>query len=204
MKIHGFRIELGEVETQLARLESVDSALVLAKELVEVRQLVAYVKAHVKITESEKAEYVSTVKALLAQQLPEYMVPSALVVIEDWPLTPNGKVDKRALLNISKTITGKKYIAPSTETEWGIARIWSDILKIDIEKIGVTSTFFELGGNSILATKVVSQLDKLFIVDVTIKDVFRMQTIKDIAIHVDFLKLDGMDDSDEPVEEVEW
>ncbi|KZN59780.1 non-ribosomal peptide synthetase, partial [Pseudoalteromonas luteoviolacea] len=114
VKIRGFRIELGEIENQLVKSELVDSALVMAKEVGGCQQLLGYVKPSMLISHAEYAEYVSTVKSELNQYLPEFMVPSFLVVVEDWPVTPNGKVDRKALPIPDGSALQGAYEAPST------------------------------------------------------------------------------------------
>ncbi|MBQ4853000.1 AMP-binding protein, partial [Pseudoalteromonas sp. MMG012] len=97
VKIRGFRIELGEIETQLAQQAGVESALVMVKELAGSQQLVGYIHSPAALDDGAQKSLIDQVKTALAAQLPEYMVPSVLMVVHEWPLTPNGKVDKRAL-----------------------------------------------------------------------------------------------------------
>ncbi|KKE85739.1 non-ribosomal peptide synthetase, partial [Pseudoalteromonas luteoviolacea] len=155
VKIRGFRIEIGEVEAQLLKLEGVESALLMAKELTGSQQLIGYVKSKVKLDDSAHASYVSELKSGLLNQLPEYMVPSILVVVNEWPLTPNGKVDRKALPEPDASVLQKEYVAPTTQTEKTLVEIWSELLNVNADKLSVTANFFELGGHSLLIMKLI-------------------------------------------------
>ncbi|MCJ8268991.1 MAG: non-ribosomal peptide synthetase, partial [Psychrosphaera sp.] len=172
VKIRGFRVELGEVQVQLAQLEMVDSALIMAQQLTGSLQLVGYIKRQAALGslvtegegETQLVDYVTAVKAALAQQLPEYMVPGIIMVVDEWPLTANGKVDKAALPAPDGSALQGEYVAPETETEQVLADIWSVLLNIAAESVSTTSNFFDLGGHSLLTVKLLSliqtQLDK--------------------------------------------
>ena len=153
VKIRGHRIELGEVEVALAGLAGISQAVVVARELAGQRQLVAYLVA----TEAGPRQ-VSALRQELAERLPDYMLPSAFVWLDELPKTASGKVDRRALP--APTRTRPALAAPfrptATATEKLVAQLWADLLQLD--EIGRDDNFFELGGNSLLAQKTVALL----------------------------------------------
>jgi amino acid adenylation domain-containing protein len=153
VKIRGYRIELGEIESQLGRHPQVREAVVLAHELEGgAKRLVAYVSG-----EGLRAE---GLREYLRERVPEYMVPAAYVVLEQMPLTSNGKVDRRALPAPDETAYGQRgYEEPQGELEAALAQIWSQLLQV--ERIGRHDNFFELGGHSLLATAVLQQVRQL-------------------------------------------
>ncbi|OBY81689.1 phosphopantetheine-binding protein, partial [Delftia sp. JD2] len=141
VKIRGFRIELGEVQSQLLAQPEVREAVVLAKEGAGGARLIAYVSLNAEITEG-------LLKGRLGQALPDYMVPSAIVVLEALPLTANGKVDRKALPE-PEMASAQEYEAPQGELEETLAQIWAEVL--GVERVGRQDGFFELGGHSLLA-----------------------------------------------------
>lgn len=146
IKIRGYRIELGEIESLLHRYPNVTDAVVSVKEgLAGQDLLVAYVVHDLQVGFDQLRTY-------LSKNLPEYMIPSVFIQLDALPLTPNGKVDRNALPDPTQEITtsSDNYTAPRTELEKQLAQIWSDILKIQIEKISIHDNFFNLGGTSIL------------------------------------------------------
>ncbi|MDH1459526.1 non-ribosomal peptide synthase/polyketide synthase [Delftia tsuruhatensis] len=138
VKIRGFRIELGEVQSQLLAQPEVREAVVLAK---EGARLIAYVSLRDAVEESQ-------IKQRLGHALPDYMVPSAIVVLDALPLTANGKVDRKALPE-PEMVSAQQYEAPQGELEETLAQIWADVLGVD--RVGRQDGFFELGGHSLLA-----------------------------------------------------
>ncbi|RTQ35418.1 amino acid adenylation domain-containing protein [Variovorax gossypii] len=149
VKLRGYRIELGEIEAQLARLDGVREAAVIAREdQPGDKRLVAYVV----LVDALDA---SLLRTALRERLPEYMVPSAYVALDALPLTPNGKLDRRAL-PAPEAHSQRTYEAPKGELEQALADIWSDLL--DIPQIGRDDDFFELGGHSLLAIRLISQI----------------------------------------------
>ncbi|WP_275670170.1 condensation domain-containing protein, partial [Streptomyces sp. L-9-10] len=149
VKIRGFRIELDEIQAALMRCADVGTATVVAREdRPGIKRLVAYVVADGQLD-------VAAVRAQVAGTLPEYMVPSAFVVLDELPLTVNGKVDRRAL-PAPEFDAAAEYVAPRTEAERVLAGIWAEVL--GVERVGAHDDFFELGGDSISSLKVVSRL----------------------------------------------
>ena len=174
VKVRGLRIELGEVESALKTLPEVQDSLILVRN----EQLVAYV-----ITQTELTTEV--VKARLRSQLPDYMVPSSVVNLDVWPLTPNGKVDRKALPDPEHS--GRPaYVAPRNETEEKLAEIWSEVL--GVKDIGIHDSFFDLGGHSLLAARAVSKFRQAFEVDIQLRSLFELHTIADIAQYLDTMK----------------
>ncbi|MBB5857515.1 non-ribosomal peptide synthase/polyketide synthase [Amycolatopsis umgeniensis] len=154
VKIRGFRVEPGEVEAVLRRHPSVTDTTVAARD----RRLVAYV-----VGETQG------LRDWLRERLPEHLVPAAYVALDVLPLTRNGKVDKRALPAPGRD-TVAEYVAPRTETERRLAAIWADVLKLD--RVGLTDSFFELGGDSILSMRITSRVRAELGVDISPRALF--------------------------------
>ncbi|HEV8581215.1 MAG TPA: amino acid adenylation domain-containing protein [Thermoanaerobaculia bacterium] len=179
VKIRGFRIELGEIEAVLTQHPAVREAAVLAREDTRGdRRLVAYVVA----AESERPRS-NELRRFLAAALPEPMVPSALVLLPAMPLTPNGKVDRRALPapGPERPDLEQAYVAPRTPVEEVLAPLWATVLGLD--RVGVHDSFFALGGDSIRSVRVVA-LAKERGLDFVIQDLFRFPTVAALAAHV--------------------
>ncbi|KKE85269.1 phosphopantetheine-binding protein, partial [Pseudoalteromonas luteoviolacea] len=202
VKVRGYRIELGEVETQLTDLEGVESALVMAAEIAGSQQLIGYVKSNIELDEVDVATYISELKTTLASQLPDYMVPNVLMVVEQWPLTNNGKVDKKALPQPDGSLLQGEYVAPETETEQALAEIWSELLEIDVIKLSTTANFFALGGHSLLVIRMFSIIKQKFDVNIDVSRLFDNPSVKGIAEKIDSesLKIKFSNVSDETLE----
>ncbi|MGH3934264.1 MAG: amino acid adenylation domain-containing protein, partial [Pseudonocardiaceae bacterium] len=179
VKIRGFRIELGEIESVLQRHPEVaDAVVVVRQESSGHKRLVAY------LVQASDRDTLSTagLREFLGQELPDYMVPSAFVVVDALPLSPNGKVDRRSLPDPGLTPEVEaRYVAPSSSIETSLAEIWADVL--GLERVGVQDNFFELGGDSILSIQVVSRARKAGLVLAT-KDLFLHQTVASLALVV--------------------
>lgn len=177
VKIRGFRIELGEIENALKREPGVKGAVVLARDdRPGDKRLVAYVESE------EGAEgLVPSLPAALSRHLPEFMVPSAFVVLKALPLTPNGKLDRRALPVPATQAAGAThdYVAPRDSTESALSELWRDVLGRN--SFGVMDDFFDLGGHSLLATQLVSRIQQRFGVEVPLPLVFEATTIAEQA-----------------------
>lgn len=181
VKIRGFRIELGEIESALVDCPQVEKAVVIAREdQPGDKRLVAYV-----VAANGTEPSLTALRPLLKRTLPDYMVPSAVVVMDAFPLTPNGKIDRRALPAPDRSL-GKEqteYVAPRTPLEQTLASIWQELLRV--ERVGVNDNFFDLGGHSLLATQVISRLRKSdFPVDLPLRVLFEHPTIGEIAPEV--------------------
>ncbi|BAZ30185.1 peptide synthetase [Cylindrospermum sp. NIES-4074] len=173
LKIRGYRIEPGEIEAMLTQHPAVKSAVVMAVgEQHSNQRLVAYI-----IHEPDAAATPEELCHFLSQKLPEYMVPSAFVILDALPLSANGKVNRRALpvpeMAISQRL--QTYVAPRTPVEEMLAEIWSQIL--NLEQVGVYDNFFDLGGHSLLATQLITKMREIFQVDLSLRDLFELPTI---------------------------
>ncbi|WP_425273540.1 amino acid adenylation domain-containing protein [Pseudomonas morbosilactucae] len=179
VKIRGLRIELGEIEARLLEQETVRETVVLALEGVGGLQLVGYVVPNVFSADADvQAALREDLKAKLKENLPDYMVPAHLLFLENLPVTPNGKLDRRALPAPDASQLQQAYIAPQSELEQRIASIWQDVLRL--EKVGITDNFFELGGDSIISIQVVSRARQAGI-RFTPKELFQHQTVCSLA-----------------------
>ncbi len=173
VKIRGYRIELGEIENAIIGFnEALKQVLVTCKEVHQEKTLVAYFVATTEVSTSQIRRY-------LREKLPEYMIPSFFVPLEKFPLTPNGKINKKALPAVSADqITLVKYTAPGTQQEKAVAKIWQEIL--GVEGIGIHDNFFELGGHSLKAVRLMNQINKELDIQLAIKDIFRLPTIAEL------------------------
>ncbi|WP_189457513.1 amino acid adenylation domain-containing protein, partial [Aquimarina muelleri] len=178
VKIRGYRIELGEIENVLSESEDIKSCCILAREDDSgMNRLIGYI---VSVNDFDK----SKAQEFLKQRLPEYMVPQLWVVLEEMPLTSNGKVDKRALPEPQKSqLSEAEYIAPRNDQEKKLVIIWEELLGVD--KIGVSDNFFELGGHSLLATRLVSKIRKDMELEITVKSIFTHPKIADLSIYLE-------------------
>jgi amino acid adenylation domain-containing protein len=187
VKIRGFRIELGEIEAQLVRHAQVKEAVVIAREDVPgEKRLVAYV-----IPEDpsgvEMNLSVEALRAHLKSVLPEYMVPGAFVMLERFPLTPNGKLDRRTLPAPELgAYVSREYEAPQGEVEEILAGIWQKLLRV--ERVGREDNFFELGGHSILATQVMVRVRSSLSIEIPMSVLFEFRTLKQLSAQVDDLR----------------
>jgi amino acid adenylation domain-containing protein len=178
VKIRGFRIELGEIEALLNQYPHLREAKVITREDIPGdKRLVAYVIT--KLQENNQGEISQKIREYLKQKLPDYMIPSAFVVLESFPLTPNGKIDHRVLPAVDFSATQSSYVAPRSPTEEIIAQIWSQVLKV--ETIGMNDNFFELGGNSLLATQIISRIRQTFSLEMSLRLLFEYPTIAQIS-----------------------
>jgi len=187
VKIRGYRIELGEIESTISGFPAVREAVVLAREDIPGdKRLVAYVLSDGDIVSNE-------LKAYLSKQLPDYMVPRIYMVLPQFPLTANGKVDRRNLpVPEDGNVRVGEYVAPRNETEAMLVEIWQQVL--GQERIGVMDNFFDLGGHSLLATQVVSRIREQFHVELPLSSLFEDPTIENIALNLLHAELESADD----------
>ncbi|WP_349956576.1 amino acid adenylation domain-containing protein [Rhizobium sp. ZPR3] len=175
VKIRGYRIEPGEVETALARHPSVQQAAVIARVYggAEASRLVAYVvpAAGVELDIADLRTFVQTI-------LPDYMIPSAIVLLQALPLTVNGKLDKNALPDPAHQ-GRKEHVPPRTDTERALVDIWQNVLKVT--PVGLDDNFFDLGGHSLIAMQLVAQLQQVFGTQLSAEIIFQRQTIGRLA-----------------------
>ena len=192
VKVRGFRIELGEIEAVLKQHPAVTDGAVVAREDVPGdKRLVAYV-----IPDHKPGPTVGELRGFLRQTLPEYMVPSAFVFLEALPLSPSGKVDRRALPAPDRTrpTLEREYVAPRTPMEEKLAEICAELL--GVEKVGVYDSFFELGGHSLLATQFISRVREAFDVEVPLRALFEHPTVAELAERIERLKQTEQADMD--------
>jgi amino acid adenylation domain-containing protein/non-ribosomal peptide synthase protein (TIGR01720 family) len=177
VKIRGFRIELGEIENTLLQFEEVSQAVVLAKaDAFDVKRLVAYLVAKEEFEKDRAIEH-------LKQTLPDYMIPSFWVVLPEMPLTRNGKIDKKALPEVELAIQdGNESEEYLSETEHRLLKIWQELLGHKAIRTG--SNFFEIGGHSLLAMRLMTALRREFDVEIRIKDIFSNPTLSELAKHI--------------------
>jgi tyrocidine synthetase III len=174
VKIRGFRIELGEIESTLRKHELIKEAAVLAKgQQHGEKHLFAYFAAEKQFTMAE-------IKEFLLQQLPDYMVPSHFVQIDNLPLTSNGKLDRKALaaLGVEPINNGMEYVSPSTDLEVEISGIFEEALGL---KIGLNDNFFDVGASSITIIEVISKLNAILNKDITVIKMFQYPTVRAFA-----------------------
>ncbi|HJU40181.1 MAG TPA: condensation domain-containing protein, partial [Tahibacter sp.] len=182
VKLRGYRIEPGEIEARLRQIDGVAEAVVVVRGADDLQRLVAYVVPGE--APADAASWSETLRAALAANLPDYMVPGAFVALAALPRTPNGKLDKRALPEPdADAVAG--IVAPVTTTEHVVADAWRELLRRDA--VSVTANFFALGGNSLLATRVVSALAARLHKRVDVRAVFEHATVRRLAAHVDAL-----------------
>jgi amino acid adenylation domain-containing protein/non-ribosomal peptide synthase protein (TIGR01720 family) len=175
VKVRGFRIELSEIENLLLGHPDIATAAVSLQERESVKSLVAYVVPHV-----EAAVSVTELRRFLQQHLPEYMVPSVFIILEELPLTPSGKVDRKSL-PVPAGVQPEfehEYVMPQTEIEEKLAGIWAKML--GVERVGIHDNFFELGGDSILSIQVISRANQAGL-RLSPKDLFQHQTVAKLA-----------------------
>ncbi len=188
VKIRGFRIELGEIEAVLAQHAGVKQAVVLARpdERGE-KRLLGYIVARDANLTSE------SLRTYLKEQLPEYMVPSALMLMAKLPLNANGKIDRQALPEPEQA-QSKAYVAPRTPTEELVASIWAEVLRRD--RVSIEDNFFDLGGHSLMATQIVSRIREKFHVELAMRILFEKPTISGLAQAIEAAQQDGSESAE--------
>ncbi len=177
LKIRGFRIEPGEIEAQLRAHPDVRDAVVVAREDAGTPRLAAYV-----IPEGSATPTAHELRSFLQERLPDYMVPSAYVCLDELPLTANGKMNRKAL-PAPDAISHEQTTRPRTGTEETVAGIWMEVL--GFQAVGVDESFFELGGHSLLATRVISRIRAAFQVELPLRSIFDHPTVAKLAHAVD-------------------
>ena len=198
VKIRGYRIELGEIEAALDLHPGIRESVTIATPSPQgEKRLVAYL-----IPTSDSVDEAPTADDLrehLRERLPEYMVPAFFLPLETWPLTPNGKLDRKALPSPEADTAGTKreYVAPETETEELLVTICSELL--GVEKLGVHDDFFELGGDSLMATRLIFQIRKEYEVDLPVRAFFEAPTVAELGVMVEekiLEELEGLEDEE--------
>jgi glutamate-1-semialdehyde-2,1-aminomutase len=191
VKIRGFRVEVGEIEAAIMEYPSVRESVVIPKTDKQGNQsLIAYVAPH---------NLESTLRHYLKERLPDYMIPAAFVSLDKLPLTPSGKVDRRALpaLDHSRPELATALVNPQSDIEQTIAQIWQEVLQLEV--VGTQDNFFELGGNSLLLTQVYNQLVKLFGSELSHVTLFQYPTIQALVQHLNQEKPSQIETVSEPL-----
>ncbi len=176
VKVRGFRIELGEIETHLLAQAGVREALVIAAD----SQLVGYVVASQPLSDTQQNELRTRLKTALRAELPDYMVPAHLLLLDHMPLSPNGKLNRGALPKPDASQPLADWRAPVTELEQRVAAIWAQVL--GAERVGLDDHFFEMGGHSLLATQLVSRVRHGLGVQVSLKVLFEHPLLADFVL----------------------
>ena len=173
VKIRGFRIEIGEIEAIIAKYPLIEDCIVNdCEDKTNQKRLVAYYIAKQKLDSQQLREY-------LQPKLPDYMIPTAWVRLDDFPQTPNGKCDRKALPIPDFAEMSGEYIAPRNSVEKSLAEIWQEIL--NLERVGIGDNFFDLGGHSLLATQVVSKIRQRLAMELPLRYLFEHPTIAELA-----------------------
>jgi len=185
VKIRGFRIELGEIESSIAQFNTIkDNVVIVREDIPGDKKLVAY------IILNEPGEIdLAELRRFLGTKLPDYMVPASLMIMDHFPVTLNGKVDRKALPTPVETISHRSstvHDAPQTEIEKELVKIWSEVLKIG--RIGTNDNFFEMGGNSLVAAMLITRINKVYNISLPMRLLFKKQTIQEIAKELENLK----------------
>nr|WP_286946479.1 non-ribosomal peptide synthetase [Pseudomonas sp. UBA6718] len=179
VKIRGFRVELGEIEAQLGAQPGVAEAVVVARDSQIGKQLVGYLVADP--LPADESAWLAGIKAALKSELPEHMVPSILMRLERMPLSPNGKLERRALPE--PVWQARVYRAPQSEREIALAAIWQEVL--EVAQIGLDDNFFELGGHSLLATQAVALLRQRLGLELPLRAFFEAENLAALAANLD-------------------
>jgi acyl carrier protein len=186
--VRGYRIELGEIEAVLRQQPGVTDALVLMQERGTEKRLMGYVTCEaVGQTERQGGEKAvgRRIRERVAKQLPDYMVPASVIEIKTWPLTPNGKIDQKALLSAEggDEERTKGYVGPQTAVEELMSGIWEEVLGVGRGR--ADDNFFEIGGHSLLATQIVSRVRALFQIEMPLRSLFESPTIAGLSRSVE-------------------
>jgi acyl-coenzyme A synthetase/AMP-(fatty) acid ligase/acyl carrier protein len=183
VKIRGHRVELGEIETALRRHPGVENAVAVARSSPENEtQLTAYI-----VPSNRESARTDQLREFLAKGLPDYMIPSAMVMLDAVPLTSHGKIDRQAL-PIPRD-TPHQPVQPRTPFEIALAEIWKDVLRVD--QVSISDDFFARGGHSLIATRLVSQIRDQLDVEVPLRAIFEKRTIEKLALYIAELHADA-------------
>lgn len=185
VKVRGYRIELGEIEQQLTGLPGIDASVVVAREAEGhdgggQTHLVGYLEISDGVS-GETTDLFNQIRIGLMRTLPDYMIPTAFVIIDRWPLTPNEKIDRNALPMPDSFASQREYIAPRNILEQQLVAIWADLLNVPLDQLSVTDNFFEIGGNSLLTVRLVTAIRSRMHYEVPVKDVFEFSTVELMA-----------------------
>ncbi|CAC5344912.1 putative Acetate--CoA ligase [Planktothrix rubescens CCAP 1459/22] len=194
VKIRGFRIELGEIETVLTQNPQVQSSVIIAcEDTPGNKRLVAYI-----VPQKDATPTPNELRQFLKEKLPEYMIPSAFVILESLPLTPNGKIDRRALPEPEQSYERTdKFILPRNPIEEILVTIWSEVLKV--KQVSINDNFFELGGHSLLATQLISRIRTNLQIEIPLRSLFAAPTIEELGQQIQQLQQQDLTLSAPPI-----
>jgi len=188
VKIRGFRVELGEIQKQLEQLDGVKTAVVLVRERdASDKYMAAYVERRQDGAGLSDQRWADGLLGALRMSLPDYMVPASLAVLGEMPLTPNGKVDKKALLALGgeEAARPRQYVAPKTGTEVRLAGMWAGLLGVRPEQVGANTSLYDLGGHSLLLVRLANDIHAEFGVKLSVRSVFDVVDLGDLARRID-------------------
>jgi amino acid adenylation domain-containing protein len=191
VKIRGNRIELDEIEVAIKMFPGIKNAIVLTKESNGVLQLVGYLVHAAEFSEEALIKF-------LLKKLPEYMVPAYFISVDEIPVTVNGKADRKKLLALERSVT-EQYVAPETAMELKLASLWKEVLGNN--KAGATDNFFRIGGDSILAIKLIGLINHTFSVTVTVIDLYENSSIRALTQLIEKSKDDDLSKKYQKIEE---
>jgi non-ribosomal peptide synthetase component F len=188
VKIRGFRIELGEIETVINQYAEISETVVMAHLLENTTQkiLVAYI-----VVKDAQHFDLSSLREWIKSKLPHYMLPTHFIQLERFPTTPSGKINHRAL-PLPHTQHQANIVAPETETQQQLVKIWKILLKVP--EVGIYNNFFELGGHSLLATQLISRIRDTFGLELPVSSLFENPTISEFAEYLEKQQLEQIDD----------
>ncbi|AGC75285.1 amino acid adenylation domain protein [Nonlabens dokdonensis DSW-6] len=189
VKIRGYRIELGEIEYALRSIEGITQSCVIAKGRETETGTIKYLVGYYVLDVSDVALSEESILESLSLALPDYMIPSSLVKMDSFPLTINGKLDKKGLPAPEFTVSDDLYVAPTTETEKVLCRIWEEVLGLD--RVGITDDFFRIGGDSILSIQVSSRIRQIGL-SCNVRDIFESRSISRLIVRIESKDLDDM------------
>jgi amino acid adenylation domain-containing protein/non-ribosomal peptide synthase protein (TIGR01720 family) len=195
IKIRGFRVELGDIEATLLSHHSIKDSIVVLNETTKgAQRLIAYF-----VAQDGTAPASVELQNFLKTKLPDYMVPPLFVLLEEMPLTPNGKVDRKALPapDGAQAEVAAHYVAPQTPLQEVLVELWADVL--GVERIGIHDNFFELGGHSLLGTQVISRLREIFGMELWLRHLFEQPTVAGLALKLEVALRSGRELSIPPI-----
>lgn len=181
VKIRGYRVELGEVQSKIAEIKNIEKVIVLDHRS---QQGDVYLVAYIVISPEYHFQE-AVVKKILKEKLPEYMIPNHFIPIASIPLTANGKIDRAVLPQVNYAMKSMEYISPLMGLETEIATVWKKVLLLT--SISRSSNFFEIGGHSLLAAKIIFELEEIYFVDISVNLIFASPVLADFATDIDIL-----------------
>ena len=175
IKIRGLRVELEEINNAIKKLDGISNCVTIVRKINNIDTICSFVVSKNKEPEQIKKE--------LNKHLPHYMIPTHIVILDKLPLTPNGKIDNK---NLPKIDIKVEYVEPKTDTQKSVCKLFEEFL--NIKKVGITNNFFDLGGDSLIAIKLMTKINYDFSIELKIKDIFTYTTVEQLSNYIDSLK----------------